>query len=497
MTAELSRRALLAGVAAGMGSAAFAKAPDATMRPLPRGEKTAETVAVDAGEAIVERAGLGGVTTYALIDADSGELIDGRQHGRAMPPASTMKALTAIYALERLGPKYQFSTRLLATGPIVNGKLEGDLVLVGGGDPTLDTDRLADLGIALREAGVSEVSGRFLIWGDALPRGDRIGTEQPEHVAYNPAYCGLNLNFNRVHFEWKPREDAFDITMQARGIRFQPSTNVSRMGIVEREAPVFDYRRGNGVDRWTVSKWALGKRDGARWLPVRFPALYAADVFRTLARSNGVVLPPAELVSKVPGGQVVASVESPPLTQVMAGMLRYSTNLTAEVAGMMASTVNGVPINSLVGSGSRMAGWAETQFGARGMQIRDHSGLGYGSSISASSMSEVLRQNAGVGEIMRPMRVPDPGRSDGQPMDGVEVTAKTGTLNFVSTLTGFLTVSSGRKAVFAIFSADTARRDAVPIDRRERPRGSKSYANRSRTMQRALLAAWAQRLKTS
>ncbi len=497
MTAELSRRALLAGVAAGLGSAAFARAPDATMRPLPRGEETVEAVEAPTGASIVERAGLGGATTFALLDAETGELLDGRQHGRPMPPASTMKAVTAIYALRRLGPGYTFETRLMATGPVSNGKLEGDLVLVGGGDPTLDTDRLADLGIALREAGVSEVTGRFLVWADALPRGDRIGVEQPEHVAYNPAYCGLNLNFNRVHFEWKPRDDTFDITMQARGVRFQPSTSVSRMAIVERETPVFDYRRGVDTDRWTVAEWALGKKDGARWLPVRFPALYAGDVFRTLARSNGVVLPAPVLISDLPDGQVIATVKSPPLQQVLAGMMRYSTNLTAEITGMMASKANGVPIRDLIGSGSRMAGWAETQFGVRGVQIRDHSGLGYGSMISAAAMSEIIRANADISDIMRPVRVPDPDRSDGRQMNGVEVVAKTGTLNFVSTLTGYLTAPSGRRAAFAIFSADTARRDAVPREQRERPRGSRGWASRSRSMQRALLAAWAQRLKTS
>ena len=45
---------------------------------------------------------------------------------------------------------------------------------------------------------------------------DRIDGGQPEHVAYNPSYGGLNLNFNRVHFEWKKRQDDYEVTMQAR-----------------------------------------------------------------------------------------------------------------------------------------------------------------------------------------------------------------------------------------------------------------------------------------
>ncbi|MEM9971688.1 MAG: D-alanyl-D-alanine carboxypeptidase, partial [Pseudomonadota bacterium] len=198
MTAELSRRALLAGAAAGLGGAAFAKAPGDAIRPVPRGAIVPGQSASEVSERIVKESGLDGVVTFALLDAVTGESIDGRQYGRPMPPASTLKAVTSIYALERLGGAHVFKTELLSTGPITGGKLEGDLILAGGGDPTLDTDQLADLAIALREAGVNEVTGRFFVWAEALPRGNRIDYDQPEHVAYNPAYCGLNLNFNRV-----------------------------------------------------------------------------------------------------------------------------------------------------------------------------------------------------------------------------------------------------------------------------------------------------------
>ncbi|MEM9971087.1 MAG: D-alanyl-D-alanine carboxypeptidase, partial [Pseudomonadota bacterium] len=294
--------------------------------------------------------------------------------------------------------------------------------------------------------------------------------------------------FNRVHFEWKPREDTFDITMQARGLRFQPTTNVARMAIVDRRSPVFDYSSGKGMDRWTVAKWALGKKDGARWLPVRFPALYAGDVFRTLARSNGIILPPAGVMTRLPEARVVASVESAPLNDMLKGMMRYSTNLTAEAAGMAASLSNGVPVADLLASGSRMAGWVETALGARGATLRDHSGLGYGSAIGARAMAEIVRKRPSVKGLMRPVNVANA---------DVQVVAKTGTLNFVSTLAGFMTMKNGRQATFAIFTADTMRRDAIPPEQRERPRGSRSWARRSRNLQKSLLAAWAGRLNSA
>jgi D-alanyl-D-alanine carboxypeptidase/D-alanyl-D-alanine-endopeptidase (penicillin-binding protein 4) len=74
-----------------------------------------------------------------------------------------------------------------------------------------------------------------------------------------------------------------------------------------------------------------------------------------------------------------------------------------------------------------------------------------------------------------------------------EVFAKTGTLNFVSGLGGYLRPSGGRPLAFAIFAADPDRRAALGPHERERPRGARDWAGRAREMQRRLLAHWAVR----
>ncbi|MDJ1015039.1 MAG: D-alanyl-D-alanine carboxypeptidase/D-alanyl-D-alanine-endopeptidase [Paracoccaceae bacterium] len=488
MSREITRRALLAGAGSALGSAAFAGAPAVSLRPVARGERPVPPMPEP--DDLVTKAGLGGMVTYTVADRATGEVVDARLPDHLMPPASTLKAVTAQYALKRLGPSFRFGTEVLATGPVVDGRLEGDLVLSGGADPTLDTDRLAALAITLREGGLIEVTGRFLLWPGAVPRGDRIDGDQPEYVGYNPAFGGLNLNFNRVHFEWKRIGDDYDLTMQARGLKASPSTSVARMSVIDRKSPVFEYHPSQDRDRWSVARGALGK-DGARWLPVRYPALYCGDVFRTLMRSNGIVLKPAEIVEAPVPGRVLARSESLEMVEVLRRMLKYSTNLTAEASGMTASLANGVPVGSLLGSGSRMAGWAETSFGASQLKFRDHSGLGYGSEISAGDMVRIMRGSGDARPLLKTFSVPTPGDRKGKPLDGVEVLAKTGTLNFVSSLAGFMTAPGGRELVFAIFTADVARRDAIAPEARERPPGSKSWSRRSRGLQRALLARWA------
>jgi D-alanyl-D-alanine carboxypeptidase/D-alanyl-D-alanine-endopeptidase (penicillin-binding protein 4) len=73
----------------------------------------------------------------------------------------------------------------------------------------------------------------------------------------------------------------------------------------------------------------------------------------------------------------------------------------------------------------------------------------------------------------------------------VKIHAKSGTLNFVSGLAGYMTQGSGRDLAFAIFSADSARREAVPVAQRERPPGQKAWVGRARVLQNGLLRHWA------
>lgn len=485
----IERRRILSGILGGLFGAvalpAWAEAPKRSLRPVPRGGLRP---APDSGaQRLIDAAKLGGALSYAVADLATGQVLEAEGMAEALPPASVAKAVTTLYALEKLGPAHRFETRVMRVGTLVGGRLEGDLVLAGGGDPTLDTDQLGDLVAALAASGLREVTGKFIAHAGALPQIDRISADQPDHVGYNPAISGLILNFNRVHFEWKRAGGDWAVAMDARAERFVPAVQMARMQIKDRDSPLFTYTSEANVDHWTVAGSALIE-DGSRWLPVRHPAAYVAEVFAVLCAAHGIRLPTAEIVTALPVAAVtLVAHQSAALDTILRSMLKFSTNITAEVIGLTASGAG-----TLRGSAATMSDWARRRFGITA-RFGDHSGLGAVSRISAGDMVRVMVAAKAM-EGSFPSLLKETGLADAEgrevKQNPVRLHAKTGTLNFVSGLAGYIQPPGGREMAFAIFAADVPRRAKIPMNDRERPEGGPGWAKRARRLQSQLLRRW-------
>ena len=137
--------------------------------PLPR-ELVEDVTDVLAGDDVTDIANLS-----ALVVDDLGRVVADHQGDVPVMPASTNKLVTAAAALHLLGPEYRYVTRAVATGPIDDGVLDGDLVVVGQGDPTLASPtyveevyparphtRISALARAVVDAGIEEITGSVL-----------------------------------------------------------------------------------------------------------------------------------------------------------------------------------------------------------------------------------------------------------------------------------------------------------------------------------------------
>ncbi|MEL7117617.1 MAG: D-alanyl-D-alanine carboxypeptidase, partial [Pseudomonadota bacterium] len=202
-----------------------------------------------------------------------------------------------------------------------------------------------------------------------------------------------------------------------------------------------------------------------------------------------VVLPKPELSRAAPKGTVLVEHRSAPLQTILRDMLKFSTNLTAEVVGLTAS---GSTSKSLEASARKMTAWARRNLGLSKAKFVDHSGLGGASRLNAAEMVNALvraRRTFDFASILKDIPMRD---SNGNVLANhpVKVRAKTGTLNFASSLAGYMTTEDGRTMVFAIFSADVPRRESLRPADGDIPDGSVGWRKRARRLQLQLLDRW-------
>ncbi len=278
------------------------------------------------------RSGLpAGDIAYIVFDAQSGQLIDSAHPTRPMIPASTMKVASMLAAIEILGADHRFTTVVAASGSVSGGVLNGDLALIGGGDPTLDINDLADLVGQVRQAGITKVTGRFVVDDTVLQALPYLDPLQPLAASYNPGLSGLAVNFNALRVSWQTRQGRMD----ARADAVADGRNVTLPWVDVSEGAATPYRPVDGHEGWILSSRLPDK--GSDLLPIRYPSATAAEIFRSFARDAGITLPAPAIGSRTAEGTIIARHDSEPLPAIVARVLKYSNNLSAEMIGMMAA----------------------------------------------------------------------------------------------------------------------------------------------------------------
>ena len=152
----------------------------------------------------------------------------------------------------------------------------------------------------------------------------------------------------------------------------------------------------------------------------------------------------------------------------------------------------GVQPATLADSADEMSRWAHDALGAGHAALVDHSGLSDASRVSARDMVDALLAARRIGTLpglLKNMPMRDEA-GNVMPDHPVTIRAKTGTLNFVSALAGYVSVAGGRDMVFAYFSADMDAREAAADSGDEIPAGARSWKGKSRLLQQKLIERW-------
>jgi serine-type D-Ala-D-Ala carboxypeptidase/endopeptidase (penicillin-binding protein 4) len=438
---------------------------------------------------------------YLLVDLESGIELAGLNPDLPLIPASTTKMATAIVALDVLGPEHRYRTEVLARGEVREGVLRGDLILKGGGDPSLDVADLLELVVRLQARGIRRVDGRFLIDDTALPRFSEIHPTQPLEAAYNPGLGALSLAFNRVRVLWRGGDAVEVVTLPPLSeARFEaiPPSRLPPAGV--------ELKSQGGED----VVWQVADRGGRRQeiaLPVKDPGLHAGHVFRWLARAQGVELEAPQRRAAPLDARLVVAHESPPLRQLVRDMLVYSNNMMAELIGLSAAERLGNAEAGLDAAGAlllRHLARLMPEVDWRGATLGNHSGLDGTARLTPRQLAAIARY--GWHSEALPALLAAGGWSGtlvnrfAGPDEALRIWAKTGSVNYGSALSGYVFPDSGEAAVFVTMVSDVGARARYDLALRPSPAAqsaARAWNARARALQDELVEGWLKPLPTS
>ncbi len=422
---------------------------------------------------------------FAMYDVATGTLLEKERADESLLPASTMKTVTSAAAMDILGADYKFKTLLEYDGTIENGVLKGNVILKGGGDPSLGsdryqwgTDRASLLTIwvkKLREKGVTRIEGDIIadasIFEDALTPSTWVWSDIGNY--YGAGACGLSFN-----------ENSYDVL-------FVPGKSVgSKAAFVGTRPPMPDIKFVNEMKTGSASSGDNGFVYGAQYTFLRTlrgtvpmgdtfvikgsipdPALFAAQSLRSalLADSIGVTgLATTHRILAAEGKSLSASRttlythQSPPLKDIVYWLNKKSINLYAEHLVKMIGYTMLKDGSTEGGTKAIVEYWKGKGIPVDGLHMMDGSGLSRYNGITPNQLASILRSNASqpwfqdfFGSLPIAGIASCPGTlknmCKGTAAEG-NVWAKSGYISRVRTYAGYVETQSGRRLCFAMMA---------------------------------------------
>ncbi|MFH9088582.1 D-alanyl-D-alanine carboxypeptidase/D-alanyl-D-alanine-endopeptidase [Streptomyces sp. NPDC017673] len=353
---------------------------------------------------LLEAPALGGTHAAAVVDVTTGERLYGADAGKALTPASTTKIATAVAALSALGPDHRLTTRT-ALEPDTR-----ELVLVGGGDPTLT---------AHAEAG--GWAGLRALAKDTAKALDERGIHK------------ITLSYDTTLFT---------------GPALHP------IGVNDNLAP---------ISALTVDE---GRTDASTSGPaprVGDPAANAATRFAAFLKDAGITTTAPGPSKASTRAETLARVSSPPLSELVERMLTNSDNDIAEALARHTALASGQPAGFDGGAKAIAIQLRKLGLPMAGAAFHDGSGLNRDDRLTADLLTALLVKAGDPGRPgLRPVLTGLPvagftGTLSTRYTDGAAglVRAKTGTLTGVNTLAGTVVDKTGHLLAFAFLASDT------------------------------------------
>ena len=409
-----------------------------------------------------------------IVDPERGDTLYARNAGKLFMPASNMKILTSATALTELGPDYRYRTYFVARGAVTDGTLDGDLLVIGRGDPSVSDHMLHDAMLPLRAIadslaakGIRRIRGRVVPAGDAFP-GEVFGfgwTYDDFEDSYSAPIDELLFNegFSELHVRGGDRPGD-SVRVEVRPARSYPRVRVTATTIAAIPGDTARARHRTLRARKDSTTWdvILEGEIAARDTAVIEVTHHDPDVayvaaLREALLDKGIVVGDSATDAAYDRADTLATLTSPPLSEILKALLKPSQN---QIAEMLFRTV--ALEKTGAGRGDSARAVIERQIASWGVPVpaeavvRDGSGLArydYISPRTAVRILDAIRRNAsftvyydalpiaGVDGTIR-------NRMKGTPAEG-NVHAKTGTVAQARSLSGYVTTADHRMLIFS------------------------------------------------
>jgi D-alanyl-D-alanine carboxypeptidase/D-alanyl-D-alanine-endopeptidase (penicillin-binding protein 4) len=382
-------------------------------------------------------------------------------------PASTMKVLTTYAALEILGPAYTWRTRAYATGPVRDQVLEGNLVIEGGGDPFMTADRWWGFVAGLRQEGIARVTGDVVIDNSYFaPQGDDRGAfDNQPYRSYNVLPDALLVNFQTATFSLVPDHAAgvarVSVNPTPANLIVENTVRLLESGCRRGAAGVsIAMPDGPSGNRIAISgDYASGCGPLSFTRAVMRAPDFAYGTFRTLWQQSGGQIDGGLKVGVLPpGAELLYTHDSLSLAEVIRLVNKYSSNSMARILLLtLGAEKVGRPGTTAAGRQAIVEFLASRGVELPELVLENGSGLSRQERVSAAGLADVLTAawrsqympefaaslplSATDGTLRKRFRAPE--------MQG-RLRMKTGTLEGVSALAGYVNAASGKTYVTVI-----------------------------------------------